>query len=176
MDSDEEEECAIAIDGMKEVRHWVRNMPRKPNSFKLPLSAENSFFPDFVAELSNGKILVVEYKGAHLLAGYKLKGQIGELWERRSGGKNFFVTVSKVSGKPGISEQIQSKIDEIFQADRGLKGLPGRKFQELTPARLVNRYYPYSLESRAFDKAFPPSAEVCHNRPTTGKHQTRGTP
>ena len=114
MDSDEEENCAIVLDGMPEVRHWVRNMPRKPNSFSLPLSSNSTFYPDFVAELSNGKILVVEYKGADRWADSKLKRQIGELWERRSNGRDFFLMVSQMKDKPGIEAQLKKKVDDIF--------------------------------------------------------------
>ncbi len=116
MDSDEEEECAIALDGLSEVRHWIRNMDRKPNSYSLPLSTDHSFYPDFVAELTNGTILVVEYKGAHLWEADRLKRDIGELWERRSDGRNFFLMVSRRGGNPGILEQLQNKVREIFQA------------------------------------------------------------
>ena len=115
IDNDEEENCAIALDGMTEVRHWVRNMPRKPNSFSLPRSWNRNFYPDFVAELSNGKILVVEYKGADRWADSKLDRQIGELWERRSNGRNFFVMVSKMKDKPNIEAQLKKKVDDIFK-------------------------------------------------------------
>ena len=114
MDSDEEENCAIALDGMTEVRHWVRNMPRKPNSFSLPRSWNSTFYPDFVAELSNGKILVVEYKGADRWSGSKPDRQIGELWERRSDGRNFFLMVSKKKDEPNIEAQLKKKVDDIF--------------------------------------------------------------
>ena len=114
MDSKEEENCAIALDGMTEIRHWIRNVPRKPNSFSLPRSWNNSFYPDFVAELSNEKILVVEYKGADRWAGSELDRQIGELWERRSNGRNFFLMVSKKKGKPSIEAQLKNKVDDIF--------------------------------------------------------------
>ena len=114
MDSKEEENCAIALDGMTEVRHWIRNVPCKPNSFSLPLSPNSTFYPDFVAELSNGKILVVEYKGADRWADSKLKRQIGELWERRSNGRDFFLMVSQMKDKPGIEAQLKKKVDDIF--------------------------------------------------------------
>ena len=114
MDSDEEESCAITLDGMVEVRHWVRNMPRKPNSFSLPRSSNSTFYPDFVTELSNGKILVVEYKGADRWAGSKLDRQIGELWEKWSNGRNFFLMVSKKKDEPSIEVQLKKKVDDIF--------------------------------------------------------------
>ena len=110
----EEEICARILDGMPEVRHWVRNVSRRESSFKLPKSPFEYFYPDFVAELTNGKILVVEYKGAHLWAGSELDRRIGKLWEDHSNGRNFFVMVSKREGQPGIREQLQDKVNEIF--------------------------------------------------------------
>jgi len=47
-----------------EVKRWVRNIANNPKcSFWLPL-AGGRFYPDFVAELEDGRRLVVEHKGA----------------------------------------------------------------------------------------------------------------
>lgn len=61
--SGEEFECAVAIDSLDEVRHWVRNVDRSPGAYWLPTSTDK-FYPDFVAELGDGRLLIVEYKGA----------------------------------------------------------------------------------------------------------------
>jgi len=62
-DDGEEFQCAQFIDQMDEVKHWVRNLERRPDtSFWLQTSTDR-FYPDFVAELTDGRILVVEYKG-----------------------------------------------------------------------------------------------------------------
>ncbi len=61
--NDEEERCATAIDIHNRVARWVRNVDRLPTSFRLRVSNQ-WFYPDFVAELSDGGALVVEYKGA----------------------------------------------------------------------------------------------------------------
>jgi len=47
----------------------------------------------FVAELVDGRILVIEYKGEHLWTNddSKEKRAVGELWAERSGGKCIFV-------------------------------------------------------------------------------------
>ncbi|WP_054761728.1 PIN domain-containing protein [Methylomonas koyamae] len=59
----EEYECAKAIDSLPEVKYWIRNLVRRDHaSFWLPL-AHNRFYPDFVCELTDGRMLVVEYKG-----------------------------------------------------------------------------------------------------------------
>ena len=56
----EEYECARALDLSPHVKHWVRNLERR--GFWLPLAAAE-FYPDFVAELTDGRFLVVEHKG-----------------------------------------------------------------------------------------------------------------
>jgi type III restriction enzyme len=61
----EEYECAVFIDQLDEVRYWIRNIPRRPTSFSLPTS-KGRFYPDFIVLLRDGRILVVEYKGAIL--------------------------------------------------------------------------------------------------------------
>ncbi len=89
----EEFECARTIDTLQQVRHWVRNIEREPKaSFWLPTSTDN-FYPDFVAELADGRLLVVEYKGAHLWSGADSaeKRSIGALWESKSAGKALFL-------------------------------------------------------------------------------------
>ena len=44
----EEFECAIEIEQMSEVKKWVRNIERRPDSsFSLPTSTDR-FYPDFV--------------------------------------------------------------------------------------------------------------------------------
>ena len=61
--SGEEFECACAIATLKEVKHWVRNLANQPRaSFWLP-TATDRFYTEFVADLHDGRILVVEYKG-----------------------------------------------------------------------------------------------------------------
>lgn len=49
----------------------------------------DEFNPDSVARLKNGRILVVEYKGAHLAADpvEREKRRVGEFWARASKGK-----------------------------------------------------------------------------------------
>lgn len=98
--SGEEFECAQIIDSLPQVKHWVRNLVGQPlASFWLP-TATDRFYPDFVAELSDGRVLAVEYKGAHLISADDAceKIAIGELWERNSAGKGLFIMAQKVDG------------------------------------------------------------------------------
>jgi type III restriction enzyme len=92
----EEFQCAQAIDSLPGLKFWIRNVARHPNSFWLP-TATDKFYPDFVAQLADGRLLVVEYKGAHIADGPDTseKRTIGQLWERKTGGKGVFVIVEK---------------------------------------------------------------------------------
>jgi type III restriction enzyme len=108
----EETSCAIAIDQLQEVKHWVRNLERQPNSsFWLPTSTDR-FYPDFVAELTNGRLFVVEYKGAHLYTGddAREKRDIGNLWAAASGYKCRFTMVTAESAANGksLKEQLHA--------------------------------------------------------------------
>jgi type III restriction enzyme len=88
----EEADCAAFIDGLNEVECWVRNLDREDYSFWLPTSTDK-FYPDFVCMLNDGRILVVEYKGADRWSDddSKEKRIIGEIWEQRSKGRCLFV-------------------------------------------------------------------------------------
>ena len=84
--------CAQVIDSLATVKYWIRNVVRHPNSFWLP-TATDKFYPDFVALLNDGRLLVVEYKGAHIAetSDTNEKRTIGALWERSSDGKGLFI-------------------------------------------------------------------------------------
>lgn len=89
----EEFDCAQFIaNELPGLRWWVRNVERKPHAFSLPTSGDR-FYPDFVCLLQDGRILVVEYKGADRWTqpDEAEKRNIGAVWERRSGGRCLFV-------------------------------------------------------------------------------------
>jgi len=89
----EELACARYLDQMSSVKRWVRNLGRQERaSFWLPTTTDK-FYPDFVAELVDGRWLVVEYKGEHLWSNddSREKRSIGELWADRSNGRCLFV-------------------------------------------------------------------------------------
>jgi len=93
----EEFERSCTIAALKEVKQWVRNLANQPRaSFWLP-TATDRFYPDFVAELQDGRILVVEYKGDAYKTNddSKEKRQIGMLWQEKSGGKGLFLMAEK---------------------------------------------------------------------------------
>ncbi|MEM7806648.1 MAG: hypothetical protein AAF561_00885 [Planctomycetota bacterium] len=70
------------------VKRRLRNLERQSQGgFSLPLSP-GRFYPDFVAELNDGTIVLVEYKNAMLAQAEseRHKKAIGELWASRGGG------------------------------------------------------------------------------------------
>lgn len=94
--NDEEATCASILDSLPIVRFWVRNLERDRFAFWLQ-TLTDKFYPDFVARLTDGRLLAVEYKGAHLLGTPDTleKRAIGELWEARSKGRCLFRLVGK---------------------------------------------------------------------------------
>lgn len=80
-DSNEEYECAKYIDNLPEVATWIKNISQdSKNSFWLQTSTDK-FYPDFIIKLSNGKLIVAEYKGEHLKNDdTKEKEIIGKAW------------------------------------------------------------------------------------------------
>lgn len=66
--------------------------PRHQWCFRLPTSRYD-FYPDFIARLKDGHILVVEYKGAQFRGSEEQneKRRVGQLWARASKGKGLFV-------------------------------------------------------------------------------------
>ncbi len=117
LDSDiraEETACAIEIDSMHEVKSWVRNLERQAEAaFWLPTSTDK-FYPDFVAELNDGRILVVEYKGGDRISNddSKEKNTIGRVWAAASDRRCVFVMVTDaVTAGRSVKNQILSTIN-----------------------------------------------------------------
>ncbi|TVQ85265.1 MAG: restriction endonuclease subunit R [Micavibrio sp.] len=109
----EEAECAKALEMMDDkVKFWVRNLEKDIRAFRLPL-AHGWFYPDFVAMLSDGRILVVEYKGAHLdNAETKAKDLIGKCWQDHSKGKGLYLTAWQADGAGrNVYEQVKAVIE-----------------------------------------------------------------
>ena len=88
----EEFRCAQYLDGLPEVKCWVRNLSRRTTSFRLQ-TATDWFYPDFICLLHDGRVLAVEYKGRHLVGNEDSgeKRAVGEVWESRSKGKCLFI-------------------------------------------------------------------------------------
>ena len=104
----EEFDCARAIDEHPLVHRWIRNIEKQEKfSFWLPL-ATGRFYPDFVAHLTDGRLMVVEYKGAQLHE--PLKRDVGELWEKTSGGTCIFVWAVKNDAGLDVRQQLAQRL------------------------------------------------------------------
>jgi type III restriction enzyme len=104
--------CAQALDANPKVKHWVRNIERQEKfSFWLP-TASDYFYPDFVAELTDGRVLAIEYKGEPYKTNddSREKRQVGERWEIASNGRCLFLFAVKDEMGQSVHQQIANKI------------------------------------------------------------------
>lgn len=112
----EEFRCAQAIDAHPKVKQWVRNIERQPKfSFWLP-TATDYFYPDFVAELEDGRLLAVEYKGEPYKTNddSREKSQVGHQWEKSSGGRCLFLfAVKRDDAGRDVFKQLADKIGSM---------------------------------------------------------------
>lgn len=106
----EEWMAAVAIDDHPAVKHWVRNVDRTAWSYALPTSTD-LFYPDFVGELTDGRKLIVEYKGADRTdnADSREKRNIGVRLQEVSGGDVVFLWAELDRGG-GVTRQIEHAI------------------------------------------------------------------
>jgi type III restriction enzyme len=109
----EEFRCAQAIDAHTQVNRWVRNIERQEKfSFWLPTSTDY-FYPDFVAELIDGRLLAVEYKGDPYKTNddSREKKQVGHQWEQSSGGRCLFLfAVERDDQGRNVFQQLEDKL------------------------------------------------------------------
>jgi len=95
-DSKEEFECAVQLDMLGQhgrLKYWVRNLVNKPGCAFFLQKATGRLWPDFVCALSDGKILVVEYKGGRGWTDAQDDRDMGGLWAELSGGNCRFLMV-----------------------------------------------------------------------------------
>jgi len=95
-DSGEEFACAVHLDILAqkgEIEFWVRNLVNKNACSFFLQKATGRFYPDFICQLKNGKVLIVEYKGANGWTDAADDRLIGGLWAELSAGKCHFVMV-----------------------------------------------------------------------------------
>lgn len=95
-DSGEEFACACWLDVQAQqgrIAFWVRNLVRKEGCSFFLQKADGRFYPDFLCQLADGTILVVEYKGANGWKEAEDDRLIGGLWAELSGGRCRFVMV-----------------------------------------------------------------------------------
>jgi type III restriction enzyme len=104
----EEYECAKTIAHNQGVEFWVRNLEREPFCSFWVQTASDKFYPDFIAKLTNGKTLIVEYKGADRAdsSDTREKERLGDLWAARSDGKCLFLMIKGPNELGRIHEAI----------------------------------------------------------------------
>ncbi|MBF6616895.1 MAG: DEAD/DEAH box helicase family protein [Candidimonas sp.] len=111
----EEFRCAQAIEAHQHVKWWVRNIERQQStSFWLPTSSDY-FYPDFMAELTDGRVLAVEYKGEPYKTNddSREKIQVGSQWEKSSNGQCLFLfAVAKDEAGRDVFQQLDAKLAE----------------------------------------------------------------
>lgn len=114
MGKGEEFQCAKIIDKNDHVRYWIRNVQQQEHSYSLPLSNGRNFYPDFVVQLDDDSILIVEYKGDFIAhdKDATMKRNIGEHLEKISGGKCFFLMPTIADNMPPLHGQISDKIHQ----------------------------------------------------------------
>lgn len=108
-DSREEFECACRLDQLAasgRIRFWVRNLVNKPGASFFLQKADGRFYPDFICSLTQGEILVVEYKGKQGWTDAEDDRQIGGLWAELSDGKCRFLMV-----RDRQWQQIEAELD-----------------------------------------------------------------
>lgn len=107
----EEFECARDIDLLDEADFWVRNLVHA-SQFWMPTSRQRTY-PDFVARLRDGRLFVIEYKGGDRFSAdqEREKRLVGELWEKRSGGKGLYLMAQRADDRGNnVREQLLAKI------------------------------------------------------------------
>ena len=112
--SGEEFDCAMALDAQSGLKSWVRNLALQPDSSFWLQTSTDRFYPDFVAELLDGRVLVVEYKGKDYVSNddSKEKKLLGEVWASKSNGRALFLmAVKKDERGRNVHEQIRGTIE-----------------------------------------------------------------
>lgn len=87
--------CAQAIELLEQTEFWVRNLVHA-SQFWMPTSRMRTY-PDFVAKLKDGRLLVVEYKGGDRFTSDQEaeKRMVGDLWASRSDGRGLYLMAQK---------------------------------------------------------------------------------
>ena len=114
----EEEQCAFILESLPGLKYWTRNVARHRNAFWLP-TATDRFYPDFLAMMEDGRLLVVEYKGADRTPeesrDSREKELIGQQWAKVSNGKAIFVMATMEKGNPlEIRTQLLAALNHSF--------------------------------------------------------------
>lgn len=110
-DDGQEITCARALDSLPDLKHWVRNVAQHPDAFWLPL-AGGKFYPDFIAELNDGRLMIIEYKGDHLVSSddTREKRTVGLAWDKAMNSNGLFLLAVRDDNGRQPREQMMDKI------------------------------------------------------------------
>lgn len=111
----EEFECAKLIDSSSKVLYWLRNKDSDSSSFRLPMGGKREwFYPDFIGELVDGRLFVLEYKGE--LTGQSIdtveKTAIGKLWAEQDRSRYIYATIY---GSDSCGLTVAQQIEAAFK-------------------------------------------------------------
>lgn len=99
----------MAIDALPEVKRWVRNIVGGHNSYSIPYSGGN-FYPDFVAELVDGRGYVIEHK-VRMDDSDKEKDNVGRRFAEKSDGRLLFLMTFKTDA---VGRNITDQLREVM--------------------------------------------------------------
>lgn len=115
-DDGEEFKCAQLIDSNPKVDFWLRNLANDEHrSFRLPVACDQDwFYPDFIGQLKDGRLFVLEYKGE--LTGQTVntieKDAVGRLWAAQDASKYVYATIyGKHKEGLSVAQQIIKSFD-----------------------------------------------------------------
>jgi type III restriction enzyme len=102
--NNEERALASALDAMPEIAWWQRNANR--GQFALKGWHPHTFNPDFLAKLTNGVDVLLEYKGADRATDdqTRWKDELGSVWESLDSKKRFFRIVTRANLDTVVAE------------------------------------------------------------------------
>jgi len=92
----------------------VRNLAMHSESSFWLQTATDRFYPDFVAETLDGRLLVVEYKGKDYATNddSREKKILGEVWANSNGRALFLMAVKRDERGRNVHEQIRGTIED----------------------------------------------------------------
>ncbi|MFN7152507.1 MAG: hypothetical protein ACK4OE_02365 [Acidovorax sp.] len=102
---------AAAFSPADQVPYWLLQTVShygSTGSASRKTRAEEAF--NLMSELVDGRVALLEYKGAHLLSDpYEIeKSQVGALWAQASGGRAVFGWLTKQQDGQGLPQQINA--------------------------------------------------------------------
>lgn len=102
--NEEETELAVALDSLRNVRCWYRNLDK--GGFGLQGYRKDKFNPDFIAFTESGSLVVLEYKGEDRVSNddTQYKERLGNDWAALDESRRYFKVVTKSNMQQTLEE------------------------------------------------------------------------